>query len=305
MAMLKTLVILAAGTGSRYGGLKQFEPVGPAGEFILDYAVYDAVHAGFNRIVFVIRKEMVAHFESTVGSRINAVVPVEYAFQDLMQVPEGVFVPAFRKKPWGGGHALLAARPFVNSAFCVINAHDYYGRNSFEVMSGFMENTVSDDALYGMVNYKLSSTLRLSGGVSRGVCSGNQDGYLERIVERDNVRLVDGHIHYTHTDGSVGYLSGGEQVSLNMWAFKPSVFAHLESEFRLFLDKNCTSKQAEFTIVDVVDRLLRSGHVRIRMHSCSEPSFGMTNPDDRDDVQQRIGLLVEKGVYPASLWMQA
>lgn len=300
--MSKTVVVLAAGMGSRYGGLKQMTPVGPSGEFLLDYAVYDAVKAGFNRVVFVIRKDMAEQFDATVGGRINSVLPVEYVFQSVMQVPEGLFVPTSRQKPWGTGHALLAARSAVHTPFSVINADDYYGPSAFEISSRFFDETVDSPNLYGMVSYKLMDTLPIAGNVSRGVCQVSKDGFLERVIERNKVSRSEGQVLVSHHEGSPTFLSGNEMCSMNMWAFKPSLFEFLEKWFREFMDKNGMSKDAEYYLVDVIDRLIRDRIARVKVAKSKDAWFGVTNPEDLQIVQQKIGYLIDQGIYPAKLW---
>lgn len=300
--MNKTVVVLAAGMGSRYGGLKQMTPVGPSGEFLLDYAVYDAVKAGFSRVVFVIRKDMAEQFDATVGGRINSVLPVEYAFQSVMQVPDGVFVPATRQKPWGTGHALLAAMSVVHSPFCVINADDYYGPSAFDITSRFFDDTADDPNLYGMVAYRLMETLPAAGHVSRGICQVSKDGFLDRVIERTRVSRSDGQVMVAHHEGSPTFLSGNEMCSMNMWAFKPALFEFLDKWFREFMDKNCMSKDAEYYLVDVIDRLIREKLARVKVSSSKDAWFGVTNPEDLQIVQQKIGYLIDQGIYPSRLW---
>jgi len=300
--MNKTLVVLAAGMGSRYGGLKQMDPVGPSGEFLIDYAVYDAIQAGFNRVIFVIRKDMAEDFNATVGERLHPHVPVEYVFQNVLQVPAGVYAPATRKKPWGTGHALLIARELVSTPFVAINADDFYGRSAFQMASDSFAQSAGDANAYGVVTYRLLDTLPREGGVSRGVCRVTDDGYLDRIVERLNVKRVDGQVQFSDDGGSTGYLSGKEPASMNMWAFKPSIFQHLEEGFRTFIDKAGASNNAEFYLVDVVDKVIRERKAKVKVCASVDSWFGVTNPEDRPVVQQKIGYLVDQGVYPASLW---
>ncbi len=299
--MSKTLVILAAGLGRRYGGLKQMDPVGPSGEFLVDYAVYDAIKAGFNRVVFVIRKDMSEDFDATLGARINAFIPVEYAFQNVFQVPSGVFANAARKKPWGTGHALLVARELVGGPFAAINADDFYGRSAFAQTSEFFDES-KDENEYAIVAYPLMETLPLDGDVSRGICSVSGEGLLQGVIERTKIRRSAGQVEFTDEDGRASYLSGKEPASMNMWAFKPSLFQHLEDGFRAFMDKCGTSTDAEYYLVSVIDELIRTQKARVRVKQSQDSWFGVTNPEDRAVVQQKIGYLVDQGVYPESLW---
>lgn len=300
--MSKTLVILAAGMGSRYGGLKQMDPVGPSGEFLIDYAVYDALQAGFNRAVFVIQKHMLEQFSETIGSRLNPFITVEYVFQNVLQVPDGVFAPATRKKPWGTGHALLVARGLVSGPFAVINADDFYGRSAFEKISAFFDDTAGNDSLYSMVGYKLMDTLPLKGEVSRGICKVAGDGYLEQVVEREGVCRSEGQVKYSSDGHRAGYMSGRELASMNMWAFRPSIFEHLEEQFREFIDKSGMAKDSEFYLLDVVDYIIKKRKAKVRVYESDSSWFGVTNPDDRPIVQQKIGYLIDQGVYPENLW---
>lgn len=279
-------------------------PVGPSGEFLLDYAVYDAIKAGFSKVVFVIRQDMAEQFEATVGGRINAVLPVEYVFQSVMQVPDGMFVPASRQKPWGTGHALLTARSVVNSPFSVINADDYYGPSAFAVSSRFFDETADDPLLFGMVAYRLMDTLPVKGQVSRGVCQVSKQGFLERVVERNKVSRSEGQVLVTHHEGSPTFLSGNEMCSMNMWAFKPALFEYLDKWFREFMDKNSMSKDAEYYLVDVIDRLIRERIAGVKVSTSEDSWFGVTNPEDLPVVQQKIGYLIDQGVYPANLWSE-
>ncbi len=299
--MSKSLVILAAGMGSRYGGLKQMDPVGPSGEFLIDYAVYDALQAGFDRAVFVIRKDMLDQFSETIGARLNPHVRVEYVFQNVLQVPAGVFAPASRRKPWGTGHALLVARELVGGPFAVINADDFYGRSAYEKVSAFFDET-DDDSLYGMVGYGLMDTLPRKGKVSRGICKVSSDGYLEQVVEREGVCRSEGQVMFSVGGHRPGYMSGKELASMNLWAFKPSIFDHLESQFREFIDKSGMNDKSEFYLLDVVDYLIKKRMAKVRVYDSDSTWFGVTNPDDRPMVQQKIGYLVDQGVYPENLW---
>jgi UTP-glucose-1-phosphate uridylyltransferase len=299
--MNKSLVILAAGMGSRYGGLKQMEPVGPSGEFLVDYAVYDAIQAGFNRVVFVIRKDMAELFDATIGARMNAHIRVEYVFQNVLQVPEGVFAPATRKKPWGTGHALLVSKELVKSPFAVINADDFYGRSAFMKASAFFDES-KEESEYAIVGYPLMQTLPLKGEVSRGVCSLTPDGRLQSVVERTRVRRAEGQVEFFTPDGRPGYLSGKELASMNMWAFKPKLFEYLEHGFREFIEKNGTSKDAEYYLVTAIDDLIRKRKISVKVFTSDDSWFGVTNPEDRPVVLQKIGYLVDQKIYPESLW---
>lgn len=300
--MSKTLVVLAAGMGSRFGGLKQLAPVGPSGEFIADYSVYDAVRAGFEKIVFVLRKTMIEDFEATIGNRISAVVPVEYVFQELFNVPVGVFVPVDRKKPWGTGHAVLTARPAVDGPFAVVNADDFYGRQSYELLSRFLNETADDEQQYGMVGYKLSDTLSAHGSVSRGICNINNDGSLDSIVERAGLEPIEQQVRFLIEPNRWGYLSGSETVSMNIWGFKKSIFNELEVEFQNFIAHNVNAPGAEYMLPSMVHKMITAGKVKVKVMSSSGKWFGMTNPQDHAITVEHIKKMVEMGEYPSNLW---
>ncbi len=295
----KTLVVLAAGMGSRYGGMKQVDPLGPSGEFIIDYSVYDAIRAGFSRVVFVIRRDIDEEFRHTIGQRIGAHVTVGYAYQELADIPTGFAVPEDRAKPWGTGHAVLAAREVVDGPFAVINSDDFYGRESYEVLSRFLSETEADPRRYAMVGFPLRVTLSDHGAVSRGIGELAEDGTLKRLTEMTHIERT--------TDGARtpdGALTGDEPASLNLWAFKSSFFAPLEDRFKSFLEASIDDPKAEFFLPAVVSNLVEEDEVAVQVLSSNGPWFGMTHRADRPRVVASIEDLIAKGIYAPDLWAQ-
>jgi UTP-glucose-1-phosphate uridylyltransferase len=292
-----SLVILAAGIGSRYGGLKQMDTVGPSGEFILDYSVFDALRAGFNKVVFVVRRDIAEDFKTSIGARVNRHVHTHYVFQELSDIPAGYTVPSERNKPWGTGHAILCCKGEVREPFAVVNADDFYGRDSYRALSHFLARTAGDAAQYAMVGFLLRNTLSEHGSVARGVCSTGSDGCLEGVVERTKIEKDGDRIRCDEQN-----LTGDELVSMNMWGFKPSVFHHLEQAFRRFLDASAANPKAEFFIPTVVNELIEEKKAAVKVLETHSAWFGATYPEDRATVVERIKALVDRGRYPASLW---
>ena len=297
-----TLVVLAAGIGSRYGGLKQIEAVGPNGAIVIEYSVYDAIRAGFDRVVCVIRRDIETDFRSIVASRFEKQIPVDYVFQDMADLPSGFAVPADRKKPWGTGHAVLTCRDIVKTPFAVINADDFYGRRSYEVLGNFLKGVKADSGSYSMVGFTLRNTLSEHGHVARGVCEVDSRGLLKRVVERTNIEKTDAGARFTDTDGSQTNLTGDEIVSMNMWGLTPSLFPQLQREFTTFLQKNAANPKAEYFLPTVVDGLVNAGKATVNVLATPESWFGVTYPQDKAVVVEGIRALVEKGVYPEKLW---
>ncbi|MCK5529108.1 MAG: nucleotidyltransferase [Kiritimatiellae bacterium] len=300
--MKKTLVVLAAGIGSRYGGLKQMDPVGPSGEFILDYSVYDAIKAGFNKIVFVISKNIENDFKETIGKRISAQVEVDYVIQSLEDLPKEFSIPTDRTKPWGTGHAVFACRNAVNEPFAVINGDDFYGQESYKLLANSLEASKDDPAIFAMVGYKLSNTVSEHGSVARGVCSVDEDSKLTTVVERTHIETDDGNIRYKDDDGSWHDLSGNELVSMNLWGFKPSLFATLETEFLKFLQESGNELKSEFFVPSVVNTLINANAISVDVLATSSPWFGVTYAADKPIVVAKIQKLIDEGLYPSSLW---
>ena len=297
-----TLVVLAAGIGSRYGGLKQIEAVGPHGAIVIEYSVYDAIRAGFDRVVCVIRHDIEKDFRAIVTSRFEKQIPVDYVFQDMEDLPAGFSLPAGRKKPWGTGHAVLACRDVVKAPFAVINADDFYGRRSYEALGHFLKGVKPDAGDYSMVGFTLRNTLSEHGHVARGVCEVDKQGLLKRVVERTNIEKTGSGAKFAEAGGSWTPLTGDEVVSMNMWGLTPALFGHLKREFPEFLAKNGTNPKAEFFLPTVVDQLVNQGKASVKVLSTPEHWFGVTYPQDKAVVVAGVRALVDKGLYPEKLW---
>ena len=282
-----TIVVLAAGMGSRYGGLKQLDPVGPAGEIILDYSVNDALKAGFNTVVFVIRRELLDLFRETVGCRYEGRVQVKYAFQELEPLPEGRVAPVGRSKPWGTGHAVLAAAPLVKESFAVINADDYYGPSGFENLASFLRQAKPGE--FAMVGYRLENTLSEHGTVSRGICTADEQGFLREIIERPAIaRTGEGIV----AEGSSPVkLTGAEPTSMNFWGFTPDLFANLECHFTEFLEERGDDLKAEFYLPAAISSMIASGEATVRLLHSQDPWFGLTYPEDRPLVVEALAAI--------------
>jgi UTP-glucose-1-phosphate uridylyltransferase len=300
--MSMTLVVLAAGIGSRYGGLKQIEAVGPHGAIVIEYSVFDALRAGFDRVVCVIRRDIERDFRTLVAARFERHVAVEYVFQDLNDLPAGFVAPPDRKKPWGTGHAVLACRDCVTSPFAVINADDFYGRQSFLALGRFLKARQARDSRYAMVGFTLRNTLSEHGHVARGVCDVDAWGALKRVVERTTLEKAGAGARYADADGGWTPLTGDEPVSMNMWGLTPSIFEPLQREFPRFLAANAANPKAEFFLPTVMDGLIGSGRATVQVLPTPEQWLGVTYPEDKSIVTDGIGLLVRQGVYPANLW---
>jgi len=297
-----TLVVLAAGIGSRYGGLKQIEAVGPQGAIVIEYSIYDAIRAGFDRVVCVIRRDIEADFRSLVAARFEKHIPVDYVFQDLNDLPPGFPLPADRIKPWGTGHAVMACRDIVKSPFAVINADDFYGRHSYEALGRFLIGVSPDSGNYGMVGFTLRNTLSEYGHVARGVCEVDRHGLMKRVVERTNIEKTGTGARVEEADGTWMPLTGDEVVSMNMWGLTPFLFGHLQREFPLFLKRNQANPKAEFFLPTVVDGLVGAGQATVKVLSTPEHWSGVTYPQDKAVVVDGLRALVAKGVYPEKLW---
>lgn len=293
-----TLLVLAAGMGSRYGGLKQVEPVGPSGEIILDYSVYDAVQAGFDKVVFVIRKDIEAPFRDSIGRRLENKVHCHYVFQELADLPAGYQVPEDRTKPWGTGQAILAAAEAIETPFAAINADDFYGRQAFQLVGDELRRPTGE---YCMVGFVLRNTLSEHGSVSRGLCTTDQAGYLRSIEEHVKI-FKDGRGGRSVTDKGELRLTGDEVVSMNLWGLRPDIFGHLEALFREFLDIHGGELKSEFYIPSVIDRLITDRLSKVKVLTSNDPWFGVTYPEDKPVVVGGIRRQVEEGAYPERLW---
>lgn len=291
MSFHATLVIMAAGMGSRFGGLKQAEPVGKNGEAIVDYSVFDAVNAGFDKVVFVIKHSIEEDFKKLVGDRISKMVKVEYAFQETDDLPEGYLCPADREKPWGTGHAILACRDIVKEPFAVINADDYYGRSAFKTI--YEELKLQKENEYCMVGFHLANTLTENGTVSRGVCS-FEDGYLTDVTEFTKIKDCKGF----DSDGNVIAEFDPETiVSMNMWGLTPDIFGYLGEDFKKFLDENISVPKSEFFLPFEVDSLVKKGIKKVRVLSSADRWYGVTYREDKQSVVDAIAEMTAKGYY--------
>ena len=296
--MQPALVVLAAGMGSRYKGLKQVEPVGPSGETIIDYSVFDAVRAGFGKLVFIIRKDIHDEFKATIGKRFENRIAVEYVFQELDRLPAGFSVPADRTKPWGTGHALLMTADKVRTPFAAINADDFYGRHSFQILADHLRSGTPD---YAMVGFVLRNTLSEFGTVARGECKLAGD-YLAGVTELTTIERDGASAKYTDEQGKTHPLTGDEIVSMNLWGFTPDIFPDLERLFVHFLKKYGAEPKREFYIPSAVNTLITENSIKVKVLPTPDSWFGMTYREDRSRVTESIRRLVKEGVYPEKLW---
>lgn len=301
--MKPTLLILAAGMGSRYGGLKQLDAMGPSGEVVLDYSVFDAIRAGFGKVVFVIRREFEDQFRSQIGSKFGSRIQVEYAFQDLTDVPEGFSVPEGRTKPWGTAHAVLAAERVVNEPFLMINADDFYGQDAFAKIAANLTAPRPQDGVshYSMVGFYLKNTLSEHGSVSRGVCTRDTEGMLASVREMTRIFKTPTGAENRETEPALA-LTGEEVVSMNFFGFMPDFFGHLRAAFVEFLKSNAGDLKAECYVPKVVDELIQSGKADVKVLESNDSWFGVTYPEDKADVVASIQALVAGGHYPNNLW---
>ena len=303
--MKPTLLLLAAGMGSRYGGLKQLDGLGPNGETIMDYSIYDAIKAGFGKIVFVIRKDFEQDFKDKVLSKYEGHIPAELVFQSLDALPEGFSVPEGRVKPWGTNHAVMMAAGVINEPFCVINCDDFYNRDAFMVIGKFLaELPEGSTNKYAMVGFRVGNTLSENGTVARGICSKDEQENLTTVVERTEIMRVDGPICYKDEEGKWIPLEENVPVSMNMWGFTPDYFEHSESYFKEFLSdpKNMENLKAEFFIPLMVNKLINDGTSTVKVLDTTSKWFGVTYAADRQDTVDRIQKLIDEGVYPEKLF---
>ncbi|MDQ7736828.1 nucleotidyltransferase [Prevotella corporis] len=303
--MKPTLLLLAAGMGSRYGGLKQLDGLGPHGETIMDYSIYDAIQAGFGKIVFVIRKDFEEQFREKVLSKYEGHIPAELVFQGIDALPEGFTVPEGREKPWGTNHAVLMAKGVINEPFCVINCDDFYNRDCFKVIGKYLadlpEGAKND---YAMVGFRVGNTLSENGTVSRGVCSTNKEGNLTTVVERTKIERRDGKVQYLDDNGSWVTVDDNTPVSMNVWGFTPDYLDYSEEYFKEFLSdpRNMENKKSEYFIPMMVNKLITDGTATVKVLDTTSTWFGVTYPEDREGVVERIKRLVDEGVYPSKLF---
>ncbi|MBQ6777673.1 MAG: nucleotidyltransferase [Paludibacteraceae bacterium] len=299
--MKPTLFILAAGMGSRYGGLKQIDGLGPHGETIMDYSVFDALRAGFGKIVFVIRHDFEDDFRKAVLSKYEDKVPCEICFQSLDKVPAGCTYNTERQKPWGTNHAVLMGKDLIHEPFAVINADDFYGKESFEVLADYLRQAEGTKGQYCMVGYRVCNTLSENGSVSRGVCATDEKGFLTDVTERTKIEEKDGVIVYTENNIDTP-LDPHAPVSMNMWGFTPEYFEYAEEAFRVFLKENGQEFKKEFYIPTLVNDLIQSGKATCRVLDTPSKWFGVTYAEDRPQVVMRINELIHNGIYPEKLF---
>jgi dTDP-glucose pyrophosphorylase len=299
------LIVMAAGLGSRYGGLKQIEPIGPHGEIILDYSIYDAKRAGFGKIVFVINKEIKNVFQARIDQTFGRKYEIAYIIQDLGNLPDSIEVPQGRLKPWGTAHAVMSCQQLINAPFAVINADDFYGRTSFQVLGDYLRSAQDQDDTYDfcMVGYDLKNTLTDYGHVARGVCTVDQAGYLKDVRERTRIEKFSGEVKYTENGETWIDIAGDSLVSMNMWGFTPVIFDELDRSFLHFLHIHRNNLiNAEFFIPDVVNQLLEEKKARVKVLQTQEQWFGVTYKEDKSRVKLAIRELIEQGIYPDGLW---
>ena len=303
--MKPTLLLLAAGMGSRYGGLKQLDGLGPNGETIMDYSIYDAIKAGFGKIVFVIRKDFEQDFREKILSKYEGHVPVELCFQSLDALPEGFTCPEGRVKPWGTNHAVLMAKDVIREPFCVINCDDFYNRDAFMVIGKFLADLPEGSQnRYAMVGFRVGNTLSENGTVARGICSKDSDECLTTVVERTEIMRVDGPVCYKDEQEQWVAVDDNTPVSMNMWGFTPDYFTHSEEYFKTFLSDpaNMANPKAEFFIPLMVNKLINDGTATVKVLDTTSKWFGVTYAADRQSVVDKIQTLVNEGVYPEKLW---
>lgn len=300
--MKPTLFVLAAGMGSRYGGLKQLDGLGPNGETIMDYSIFDAIRGGFGKLVFVIRKSFEQDFREKIISKYENHIPVEVVFQDLNDLPAGFTCPEGRQKPWGTNHAVLMGKNVIKEPFAVINADDFYGRDSFAVLGKWLTEATGKKNEYCMVGYRVGNTLSESGSVARGVCETNAEGYLTGVVERTAIERIDGDIQFTDENGKKVVLEENTPVSMNMWGFTPDYFQYSEDYFVDFLKENISNLKCEYFIPLMVNELIQKGTATVKVLDTTSKWFGVTYAADRQGVVDKIQALVDAEEYPNKLF---
>ncbi len=304
MAKKPTLLVLAAGMGSRFGGLKQLVCVGPHGETIMDYSIFDAIRSGFGKVVFVIRHDFEQQFNDNILSKYREHIPVEVVFQEVTKLPEGYTVPEGRTKPWGTNHAVMMGRDVIDEPFAVINSDDFYGRDAFETMARHLAKLDENDkGRYCMVAFNLKNTMTENGEVSRGVCTVTDDGTLYKVIERSRIGFApDGSVRFVNEKGDWEALDPDSSVSMNLWGFTPDYFDYSAREFVRFLDKHGAREKSEFFIPSVVDKLIRNGEASVEVLTTDSEWFGVTYAEDRPGVEQKLRDLHDKGVYPENMF---
>ena len=300
------LVIMAAGMGSRYGGLKQIDAVDEQGHIIIDFSIFDAIRAGFRKIIFIIKQEMEEEFKEVIGDRIEKIIEVEYVFQEVTKVPDSFTVPEERVKPWGTGHAILCCKEKIKGPFAVINADDFYGREAFTKIYDFLDTSKENQStVYTMVGYQLENTLTENGSVARGVCDVNEEGFLTEITERTKIeRFPDGAKYFDSEQEVWEDIPFDKTVSMNLWGFKEDVMKELEEEFNRFLETEVSINptKSEFFLPTVVQHMIEKQKVQVKVLNSDDKWFGVTYREDKEVVQKEIAKLKEQGVYPTNLW---
>lgn len=296
------LVVMAAGMGSRFGGMKQLTPVGPSGEFLIDYSIYDAIKAGVKKVVFVIKEEHLDLFRDTIGKRIESKIEVEYAYQKLDNVPEGITITQDRVKPWGTGQALLSSAPYVNENFMIINADDFYGRDAFCTLGNYLKNLKDDKDKqhYAMVAYKISNTLSTNGTVSRGVCE-VENNLLKSVTERTKIEYLNNKLVY-YEDDKIYNIDESAPVSVNLFGFTPKVFKDAEEYFKEFLKENSNDLKKEFYLPTIVQKSIDDNKADVTVLHTTSKFNGMTYKEDLEQLKENINELISNGVYPENLW---
>lgn len=298
-----TLLVLAAGMGSRYGSLKQIDPVGPSGETIIDYSIYDAIRAGFGKVVFIIRKSFEQDFKDIFISKLQPHIPVEYVFQEIDKVPEGLTVSPERTKPWGTAHAVLMAKDVIHEPFAVINGDDFYGAGAFQTMADYLNSLTTDtQTQYSLVGYHVGNTMSDHGSVSRGVCMEDENEFLVSVTECTNIQYRDGKIAYLEAENTPVFLNSETLVSMNFWGFTPEYFKQTEALFSDFVKANSDSLKAEFYIPTAIDSLINNSKASVKVLRSDAKWFGVTYKEDKPLVIEKLAQLIKAGIYPAKLW---
>jgi len=300
--MKPTLLILAAGLGSRYGGVKQIDKIGPSGESIVDYSIYDAIRAGFGKVVFVLNKNIQKDFIEIFEPKLKGKIKTAYVLQETDKLPDGFMCPEDRVKPWGTAHAILAAKNEINEPFAVINADDFYGANAYKTVVDYFNKISPDSTDYCMVGYQLGNTITEHGSVSRGVCVVNNENFLIRVDERTNIHKINHEIGFYENDSDWNKLDEKDTVSMNIWGFTPGFFSFLEKGFVKFLNEEISKEKSEYFIPTEVSNLIDSKQARVKMLISDAKWFGVTYQEDKPMVIESVKRLVESGIYPESLW---
>jgi len=300
--MKPTLFVLAAGMGSRYGGLKQLDGLGPNGETIMDYSIYDAIRGGFGKLVFVIRESFEKDFREKIIKKYEDHIPVELVFQDLNSLPAGFTCPEGREKPWGTNHAVLMGKNVINEPFAVINADDFYGKDSFAVLGKALSEMEGKKNDYCMIGYRVGNTLSESGSVARGVCATDENGFLTTVVERTAIERIEGKVQFKDENGEMVAIEDNTPVSMNMWGFTPDYFEYSEEFFKEFLKEHLNTPKSEFFIPLMVNKLINEGTATVKVLDTTAKWFGVTYAADRPDVVAKIQKLIDAGEYPSKLF---